>query len=888
MAPDPWRVAGPDALGRALVAAPGQDVPTPWAMAARLRVDDAVVADPAKAVGWLQARWSARHRYVVELAVTMGATKEPEADDRPAWELGARFEFWRERLHHLIWSNAVDGRKPDAPVWWWHRKAEAIGARAGVDADVELPDGRAAWIDGGPLTPFATDEPAGALVVPAIAVERGGLAPIGGAAPTADLAPDQLAAVAHRAGGARIVAPAGSGKTRVLTERARHLLADRKVPASAVCLVAFNVRAADEMRARTTDLSGLRIQTLNGLGLAILNGSGPFAVPRGRSGSTRVADERDVRGILARLVDLPRKTNTDPAAAWIDALAAVRLGLRPPAAVEAAFRGETDGLAAVVPRYREFLADHDLVDFDEQIAGAAEALAADPGARAAAQRACRVLLADEFQDLTPAHVLLIRLLAAPAFDVFGVGDDDQTIYGFNGASPEWLIGYPDLFPGAGSHALHVNYRCPPAVIRAASTLLQHNRDRLDKRIEPAPGRADDPEGLTVVLAGEPLTATVAVVTEAVAHTPPADIAVLARVNAALAPVQIALTVAGVPCRPVVDASFCERTGVRAALAWLRLASDPGRLQGDDLTETARRVNRRPSPKAVEWIAEKRSLSALRTWASRFDDQRVSSFVAALEAVVAASRVSTAEALAEIREHTGLGSAMDALDTAGVGRNKGGHGDDLDALAALAPLQPDATRFEPWLRAALSDKGGRQVSDGLVTLSTIHRVKGQEWPVVIVHDAAADQFPHRLADDVEEERRVFHVAITRAQRRAVVVAPSDEPSPFIAQMARPPQPGRPALVERDRRRSAPRPSDGGRAAVEPRPEDAKLVDELKRWRNQARDGKPAYTVLTNESLLWIARRRPTSLVTLAQCPGIGPAKIERFGADLLALIDGFVD
>ena len=109
------------------------------------------------------------------------------------------------------------------------------------------------------------------------------------------------------------------------------------------------------------------------------------------------------------------------------------------------------------------------------------------------QRSCRHLLVDEFQDLTPAHVLLLRLLALPELDVFGVGDDDQCIYGHAGADPAFLIDYDTLFPGAGQHALHVNYRCPVAVVDAASTLLGYNLRRIPKSIVAGPTN-DDADG----------------------------------------------------------------------------------------------------------------------------------------------------------------------------------------------------------------------------------------------------------------------------------------------------------------------------------------------------------------------------------------------------------
>ena len=310
----------------------------------------------------------------------------------------------------------------------------------------------------------------------------GSLVPFGANVTDAALAPDQLEAVVHPGGAARIIAPAGSGKTRVLTERARHLLRRWRLPGRAVTLVAYNKRAADEMRERTPDLPDLQVRTLNSLGLSIVTRSAPVTT----------IDESEVRRILDGLVDLPRRANTDPAVAWIEALSAVRLGPQAPAEVEAEFGGDVDGLPEVFDRYRRLLADRRLVDFDEQVYRAIEVLLTDPAARRAARPSCRALLVDEFQDLTPAHLLLVRLLAGPEGAVFGVGDDDQTIYGYSGASPEWLIDFRRFFPTAGEHPLHVNYRCPVSVVEAARTLLTHNQRRVPKRHRgrprPRPGR----------------------------------------------------------------------------------------------------------------------------------------------------------------------------------------------------------------------------------------------------------------------------------------------------------------------------------------------------------------------------------------------------------------
>ncbi len=248
--------AGPEALGRNVLVNAGGEPPEPWRQSARIEIDERALADPAPLVAVLRERAAARWRTVFELRVPF---EDPdEIERRPLHELGPGFELQRQALHHLVWANSVDARSPDSARWWLADRAVALGARPGGPADVVLPDGAPAWCDGGPLWhPGDSDASApnryrfGADVLHRISLEHGSLAPLGENTTAADLAPDQLAAVTHPGGGARIIAPAGSGKTRVLTERARILLTAWDLPADAVCLVAFNKRAQEEMRDRT-------------------------------------------------------------------------------------------------------------------------------------------------------------------------------------------------------------------------------------------------------------------------------------------------------------------------------------------------------------------------------------------------------------------------------------------------------------------------------------------------------------------------------------------------------------------------------------------------------------------------------------------------------------
>ena len=776
---------GPVGLGRHVVVAPGVPEPPAWTGCRRIVIDAAAGDDPAQAVDAIRTAAAAAESLVIELSVELASSAEVER--RPQHDIGPGYTLLGDELADLVWRNSVDARD-GAPMWDTVRRALALGATRpddGATGDVVLPDGRPVWIDGGPIRHL--DPIDGVPVMHAMQLEHGRLdLPLANTT-EAELASDQLAAVTHAGGSARIIAPAGSGKTRVLTERARHLLRVWRLPSSAVSLVAFNKRAQEEMQERTSDLAGLNVRTLNSIALAIINGTPPFAPQQRR---WRTIDEHEVRSILQRFVQTSKKLNVDPLAPWIDALSSIRLGLLDPQTVAVRYGGDVDGLPDVWPSYRDALEAGGLVDFDDQIRRAIDVLLTQPDARRAAQRACAVLLVDEFQDLTPAHMLLIRLLSARGGVVFGVGDDDQTIYGYNGADPSWLIDFTTWFPGAGDHPLEVNYRCPADVVEVADRLLRHNRRRVAKVIRASAPASTSP-GWSVVEGDDPVASTVEAVLSAIeAGATTAEIAVLTRVNAIIAPVQIALSSRAIPISGGVGAEFADRVAVRAALAWIRLASGTT-LRADDLAEASRRPSRGFSSRLRGWVSEQGSVDKLLRLADRLnepkDAQRVTDLagdIARLQSLVA-SGADTGRVLEMLIDEIGLGGAVASLDRNRYGMNRAAQGDDLLALRQLGRMQPAPRQFESWLRDALFAK---RHPDGVV-LATVHRVKGQEWPHVVVHLAQDALFPHRLAEDHEEERRLFHVAITRASRHVTIVA-GDDPSPFVGELTNEPPAHRP--------------------------------------------------------------------------------------------------
>jgi DNA helicase-2/ATP-dependent DNA helicase PcrA len=313
-------------------------------------------------------------------------------------------------------------------------------------------------------------------------------------------------------------------------------------------------------------------------------------------------------------------------------------------------------------------------------------------------------------------------------------------------------------------------------------------------------------------------------------------------------------------------------------------------------------------------------------------------------VVDAGRAGTTRHVLEaVRDDVGLGAAMSLLDRTGGGQGSS-HLDDIDGLLGVADLHPDPGGFEPWLRAVFK----RETDPAGVTLSTVHRVKGREWDRVAVFGVADGIVPHRLAEDEEEERRVLHVAITRGRHRVTVLADRSRPSPFVAELDgtaphRPVRPVRtaPAPAPPTRRAATVPAADGIEAApglairvqggydgvvedadgrsvvvrlasgatlrvrfgerVEHAGRKAPLAAPttlwgsaaaaeaaLRAWRSarSSADGVPAYIVVNDKHLRGIALARPSTPAELVACDGIGPAKLERYGDEILEVLEPF--
>ena len=315
----------------------------------------------------------------------------------------------------------------------------------------------------------------------------------------------------------------------------------------------------------------------------------------------------------------------------------------------------------------------------------------------------------------------------------------------------------------------VNYRCPTAVIDAARHLLSYNARRLDKDIHPPAGQVDAPGAFGAPLTGggpvavlsAPADGLAALAVETIAAwraggVDPADIAVLARVNSALLPVQVACMESGVPCSTPLSAGVLQRTGIRTAFAYLRIGADPEHITREDVIETIRRPSRGIAPKVVDMLTSRptTSITDIRRLAGRLSGRDVPSSgstpatstpwcAAADDRLSPPSRPSESKS-ASARPWT-CSTPRAARPTAPPIPTT------WRRWSPVAALHPDVATFEPWLREVLSRTA---VEGPSVLLSTIHRIKGREWDHVIIFGRVRGLFPHRLGNDEEGERHVF--------------------------------------------------------------------------------------------------------------------------------------
>jgi DNA helicase-2/ATP-dependent DNA helicase PcrA len=634
-----------------------------------------------------------------------------------------------------------------------------------------------------------------------------------------DLNVSQREAVTTTAGPLAIIAGAGSGKTRVVSRRAAYAIETGAVPGDQILLVAFTDKAAGEMVERMASLGhrGVMARTFHAAALAQLRYFWPSRHDGAPLPATLESKLRLLVPLVGRLPGGFRFTHAKDLADTIE-WAKVRR-VRPEGWVrEGGDRAPipADMFARIYRDYERTKAAAGLLDFEDMLVETVELLEGDAEAAALVRSRKRWISVDEYQDTNPLSERLLELWLGESRDLAVVGDPDQTIYTFTGATPEFLLGFGEQHPGARVVTLTENYRSSLQILQLANRLLAGSgRDPL---------RATQPDGPSPAIrrfpdAGAELHGIVEWIRAvAAAGVTPPEIAVLVRINAQLPAIEDTLTRAGIGFI-VRGVRFFDRPDIREARRLLRQVR-PVETGGGLVGATER------------LLVDRLGLDDVAADAGREGRERAASL----------------ELLVGVVED--LANAQPALT--------------IDAVLAELDRRHAA-------EAATATDG--------VNLLTYHRAKGLEWDAVYLPALDEGTLPIRQAKDdeeVAEERRLLYVGITRARRFLALSSSSRRPSRFLAEL----EPPRPAV-----RRVRVLPGAPTATAV-PIADDG-LLEALRRWRREraSEDGVPAYVVAHDTTLAEIADARPRTLPALRRVRGMGPTKLERYGAEILAVLGG---
>ncbi|MFC4057875.1 DNA helicase PcrA [Planomonospora corallina] len=624
------------------------------------------------------------------------------------------------------------------------------------------------------------------------------------------LNPQQREAVVHHGSPLLIVAGAGSGKTRVLTHRVAYLLAERGVQPQEILAITFTNKAAKEMKERVDRLVGPRsaamwVMTFHSACVRILRREARrLGFPSGFS----IYDQADAQRLMAMVC---REMELDPKRYPPRSFSAQVSNFKnelvdyETAAAQAATHLERT-LAEAYKNYQQRLTEAGAMDFDDLIMTTVTLLQLFPDVAEHYRRRWRHVMVDEYQDTNHAQYMLIRELVGfpelrtadgelvregssgidPA-ELCVVGDADQSIYAFRGATIRNILEFERDYPDAKTILLEQNYRSTQTILSAANAVISRNESRKPKNLwsDQGPGPkivgyvADDEhdEAMFVAQEVDRLTDTEGVV--------PGQVAVFYRTNAASRVFEETFIRTGLPYKVVGGVRFYERKEVRDLLAYLRVLANPGDVVSlrRILNVPKRGIGDRAEAMVEAFAARERIpfAEALR----RADEapgmatrsiKAVKEFVALLDELAAKAESAPPSALAqEVLESTGYRAELEnSEDPQDAGRLE-----NLEELISVASefeeadAEGGAGKLVEFLEQVSLVADADQIPEaeggqGVVTLMTLHTAKGLEFPVVFLTGLEDGVFPHMRSlgepKELEEERRLAYVGITRAQQR----------------------------------------------------------------------------------------------------------------------------
>jgi len=597
-----------------------------------------------------------------------------------------------------------------------------------------------------------------------------------------DLNEPQRRAVVYRGGPLLVVAGAGSGKTRVLTRRVGHLIATGDARPWEILAITFTNKAADEMRSRLVGLVGpvaerMWVSTFHAACVRILRA---HADRLGYRSSFTIYDDTDSRRLVEQILrDLNIDAKKIPARSVQATISAAKAELME--AEEFVARASSvyeRRMADVYVEYQARLYAASAMDFDDLLLQAVKLFRAAPDVLESYQKRFRQVLVDEYQDTNRVQNELVLLLCAEHRNVCIVGDTDQSIYAFRGADIRNILEFEKAFPDAEIIPLEQNYRSTKTILDAANAVIVNNTARVPKELwtdgdrgEPVNRfRAEDEYDEAAWVAAEIGRLHHA---EGLRY---GDVAIFYRTNAQSRPLEEALVRTAVAYKVVGGTRFYDRREVKDLLAYLRVVANPS----DEIS--ARRIVNVPRRGVGDTSADRLAAWARargRSFADSFDQVaeagvtgRAATGLAALSILLEDLRAEAdagagpAVLIDAVATRTGYVAELEVQDTLeAAGR--------LENIAELMGAASEYDSLDEFLEsvALVSDADEIEDDGSRVSLMTLHTAKGLEFPAVFLVGMEDGVFPHlRSLDDpvqLEEERRLAYVGITRARRHLYV-------------------------------------------------------------------------------------------------------------------------
>lgn len=605
----------------------------------------------------------------------------------------------------------------------------------------------------------------------------------------------QLEAVKYISSPLLVLAGAGSGKTSVITQKISYLINECGYPAHKIAAVTFTNKAAREMKERVSQLTrqnsggastrGLTISTFHHLGLTIIRRE---HAKLGFKSGFSIFDSQDSLGLLKSLLhkeaevsDEQLKTIQNTISAWKNQL------LTPKQAEQVAHDADTLFAARVYMQYQRHLLAFNAVDFDDLIRLPVQLFQDQPDVLERWQNRIHYLLVDEYQDTNTGQYLLVKLLVGPRNGLTVVGDDDQSIYSWRGARPENMVQLEKDYPKLRLIKLEQNYRSNNNILRAANTLIANNPHIYEKQLWSELGLGNQ---IRIIMSPNQDSEVERIALEILSLCINKglrfrDFAVLYRGNHQARALEIQLQANQIPYQITGGTSFFSKPEIKDVMAYLRLLINP-----DDDNAFLRAINtprRKIGPSILEGLssyASEREIGVLRAcdelglgqFLEAKKIERLTKFSSWLERI--RERSSRGESIAAIRE---MLSDMDYegwlhqnAKTPNAAERAIANVEMLISSLQNSLSNQDEDDADEGIEAAINklilrdlmERQEEEEIDNKVQLMTLHAAKGLEFPHVFIMGMEEELLPHRNSienDDIEEERRLAYVGVTRAQQ-----------------------------------------------------------------------------------------------------------------------------